>query len=125
MALDVLLIDDSSVMRKVLTRALRQGGLEIGEIHEAGDGMQGLASLEQVGSVDIVLCDWNMPNMNGLEFVTQARAKGYEMPIIMVTTESGDERVQQARDAGANGFIHKPFTPDRLAAALGEHACAV
>jgi two-component system chemotaxis response regulator CheY len=125
MALDVLLIDDSSVMRKVLTRALRQGGLEIGEIHEAGDGMEGLASLEQIGSVDIVLCDWNMPNMNGLEFVTQARAKGHEMPIIMVTTESGDERVQQARDAGANGFIHKPFTPDRLAEALGEHACSV
>jgi two-component system chemotaxis response regulator CheY len=125
MALDVLLIDDSSVMRKVLTRALRQGGLDIGEIIEAADGMEGLAALEQGKSVDVVLCDWNMPNLNGLDFVSQARAKGYEVPIVMVTTESGDERIQQARQAGANGFIHKPFTPDRLAEALGEHVCVV
>lgn len=125
MSLDVMLIDDSSVMRKVLTRALRQGGMDIGEIVEAGDGMEALAALDEGKSIDIILCDWNMPNMNGLEFVTQARSKGYQIPIVMVTTESGDERIQQAQEAGANGFIHKPFTPDRLAEALGEHACAV
>ncbi|HHN73641.1 MAG TPA: response regulator, partial [Acidobacteria bacterium] len=66
--------------------------------------------------------DWNMPNMNGVDFVAQARSKGYEMPIIMVTTESGDDRIAQATQAGANGFIHKPFTPDRLAEALGQFA---
>jgi two-component system chemotaxis response regulator CheY len=125
MPLDVLLIDDSAVMRKVLTRALRQGGLDIGEIAEAGDGMEALEALEQGKAIDIILCDWNMPNMNGLDFVTKARSKGYEMPIVMVTTESGDERIQQAQEAGANGFIHKPFTPDRLAEALSEHVCPV
>ena len=125
MPLDVMLIDDSSVMRKVLTRALRQGGLDIGEIAEAGDGMEAMEALDQGKGIDIILCDWNMPNMNGLDFVTQARAKGHEMPIVMVTTESGDERIQQATEAGANGFIHKPFTPDRLAEALSEHVCAV
>jgi two-component system chemotaxis response regulator CheY len=125
MSLDVLLIDDSSVMRKVLTRALRQGGLDIGEIAEAGDGMEAMEVLDQGKGIDVILCDWNMPNMNGLDFVTQARAKGYEIPIVMVTTESGDERIQQATEAGANGFIHKPFTPDRLAEALSEHVCTV
>lgn len=123
MPLDVLLVDDSAVMRKVLTRALRQGGLDIGEIYEAGDGLEALGALDQNSAVDIILCDWNMPNMNGVDFVAQARAKGFEMPIVMVTTESGSDRINQATEAGANGFIHKPFTPDRLAEALGEHVC--
>lgn len=119
MGMKVLLVDDSAVMRKVLTRALRQAGLDIGDIVEAGDGLEALAVLDSEGGVDVVLSDWNMPNMNGVDFVAQARAKGYEMPIVMVTTESGDDRVTQATEAGANGFIHKPFTPDRLAEALG------
>ncbi len=122
MAMNVLLVDDSAVMRKVLTRALRQAGLDIGDIVEAGDGVEALNMLESGGNVDLVLSDWNMPNMNGVDFVAQARSKGYEMPIIMVTTESGDDRIAQATQAGANGFIHKPFTPDRLAEALGQFA---
>ncbi len=120
MAMKVLLVDDSAVMRKVLTRALRQAGLDIGDIVEAGDGLEGLSVLEAESNVELVLSDWNMPNMNGVDFVAQARAKGFDMPIVMVTTESGDDRVSQANEAGANGFIHKPFTPDRLAEALGQ-----
>ena len=120
MSMNVLLVDDSAVMRKVLTRALRQAGLDVGDILEAGDGLEALSVLESSGGVDLVLSDWNMPNMNGVDFVAQARGKGYDMPIVMVTTESGDDRVAQANEAGANGFIHKPFTPERLAEALGQ-----
>ncbi|MDQ7007291.1 MAG: response regulator [Acidobacteriota bacterium] len=123
MAMNILLVDDSAVMRKVLTRALRQAGLDIGDILEAGDGLEALNVLEGGASVDVVLSDWNMPNMNGVDFVAQARSKGYEMPIIMVTTESGDDRISQATEAGANGFVHKPFTPDRLAETLGRFVC--
>ncbi len=119
MAIDILLVDDSAVMRKVLTRALRQGGLDIGEIHEAGDGTEALEQVTKGGiSVSLVLCDWNMPNMNGPDFVQEARNAGFEAPVIMVTTEGGDERIAQATEAGANGFICKPFTPDKLADAI-------
>ena len=119
MAIKVLLVDDSAVMRKVLIRSLRQAGVDAGEILEASDGVQAIAALDEDPTVDVVLCDWNMPNMSGIEFVVRARGKGYEMPIVMVTTEAGDERVQQALDAGANGFVNKPFTPDSLEAAFG------
>jgi two-component system chemotaxis response regulator CheY len=117
MALKVLLIDDSAVMRKVLTRTLRQAGLDVGDVLEASDGCEALTVIER-SAVDIVLCDWNMPKMNGLDFVEAARVKGHTMPIVMVTTEAGEERIQQARAAGANGFVTKPFTPEKLAEAL-------
>ncbi len=116
----VLLVDDSAVMRKVITRALRQAGLDIGDIFEAGDGLEAISVLERESGIDFVLSDWNMPNMNGVDFVAQARAKGFKMPIVMVTTESGNDRIAQATEAGANGFIHKPFTPDRLAETIGQ-----
>lgn len=118
MAIKVLLVDDSAVMRKVLTRTLRQAGLDVGDICEAGDGVEALATIDSQGPFDIVLCDWNMPNMNGIDFVAAARAKGFTPPIVMVTTEAGSERVQQATDAGANGFVTKPFTPERISEAL-------
>lgn len=118
MAIKVLLVDDSAVMRKVLSRTLRQAGLDVGDIVEAGDGAEGLTSLDANAGIDLVLCDWNMPNMNGPEFVAAARGKGFKMPIVMVTTEAGDERVQQATSAGANGYVCKPFTPEKLGEAL-------
>jgi two-component system chemotaxis response regulator CheY len=118
MAITVLLVDDSAVMRKVLTRALRQAGLNVGEVVEAGDGLEALAAIDANPAVDLVLCDWNMPNMNGIDFVSAARAKTFRAPIVMVTTEAGSERVEQAATAGANGFVTKPFTPERLAETL-------
>lgn len=116
MGLKVLLVDDSAVMRKVLTRALRQAGLDVGDVLEAGDGLEALNMIGQ--GFDLVLCDWNMPNMNGIDFVAAARAQGFTAPIVMVTTEAGSERVQQASAAGASGFVTKPFTPERLGEAL-------
>jgi two-component system, chemotaxis family, chemotaxis protein CheY len=119
MPLRILLVDDSAVMRKVLTRAIRQAGLDAGDILEASDGLEALTAVTSGGAaIDLVLCDWNMPNMNGIDFVGAARAQGFQAPIVMVTTEAGSERVQQAVDAGANGFVTKPFTPERLNEAL-------
>lgn len=117
MALRVLLVDDSATMRKMMTCTLNQVGLDVGEVIEAGDGAEALTTLAR-STVDVVMCDWNMPRMNGLDFVVAARAQGHMLPIVMVTTESGEERIQQAKSAGANAFVTKPFTPERLAEAL-------
>ena len=112
MGLNILLVDDSGVMRKLVSKALRQGGLDIAGTKEAGNGQEGLDALGG-GGIDVVLCDWNMPVMDGLTFVTEAR-KSHQTPIIMLTTESGDDKMSQALDAGADGYITKPFTPEKL-----------
>jgi two-component system, chemotaxis family, chemotaxis protein CheY len=112
MALNILLVDDSGVMRKLVSKALRQGGLDIGVTKEAGNGQEGLDAL-RAGGVDVVLCDWNMPVMDGLTFVMEARTT-HSTPIIMLTTESGDDKMNAALDAGANAYITKPFTPEKL-----------
>lgn len=112
MGLNILLVDDSGVMRKLVSKALRQAGLDINGTSEAANGQEGLEALS-AGPVDLVLCDWNMPVMDGLTFVTEAR-KSSEVPIIMLTTESGEDKMTAAVDAGANGYITKPFTPEKL-----------
>ena len=113
MALKVLLVDDSSMMRKAIARAIRKGGIDIESTAEAADGKQGLAELASQ-SVDLVICDWNMPEMNGLEFIRAARDDNYTVPIMMLTTEGTQDRVDQAMEAGANGYVTKPFTPEKL-----------
>ena len=115
---NVLIVDDSSTMRKIITRSLRQAGLSVDTILEAGDGIEGLNALGS-GSVDLILSDINMPNMDGLEFVKQARAKGCNAPIVMITTEGGEDIIAEAMNSGANGSIRKPFTPDQLQEKLG------
>lgn len=111
----VLIVDDSSVMRKIVERSLRQAGIEIAELLEASNGAEGLAVLSQ-GKVDLILCDINMPIMNGLDFVkklpTISNAKG--VPVVMITTEASEGHVVQAISAGARGYIRKPFTPDQV-----------
>ncbi len=112
MGLNVLLVDDSGVMRKLVSRALRQTTLDVGTTAEAGNGQEGLDALK-AGSYDVVLCDWNMPVMDGLSFVEKAREL-HKVPIVMLTTESAQEKINAAIQAGANGFITKPFTPEKL-----------
>jgi two-component system, chemotaxis family, chemotaxis protein CheY len=113
--LRALIVDDSSVMRKIVERSLRQAGLGIGQILEAGNGAEALAAL-QTNKVDLILCDINMPVMDGLEFVKQLagveNAKG--VPVVMITTEGSEGHVVQALSAGARGYIRKPFTPDQV-----------
>jgi two-component system chemotaxis response regulator CheY len=111
----VLIIDDSSVMRKIVERSLRQAGLELEKVVEASNGAEALAALQD-NVVDLILCDINMPVMDGLEFVRQVAtvksAKG--VPIVMITTEGSESRVVAALSAGARGYIRKPFTPDQV-----------
>jgi two-component system chemotaxis response regulator CheY len=110
-----LIVDDSSVMRKIVERSLRQAGVELEQVLEAGNGAEALGVLRD-HVVDLILCDINMPVMDGLEFVRQvgsvANAKG--VPVVMITTEGSETHVVQALSAGARGYIRKPFTPDQV-----------
>jgi len=111
----VLIVDDSSVMRKIVERALRQAGLDLNKVLEAGSGREGLAVLERE-QVDLIVSDINMPNMDGLEFLHQLQSRSLApgVPVVMITTESGEEHVREALLAGAQGYIRKPFTPDQV-----------
>lgn len=110
-----LIVDDSSVMRKIIERSLRQAGLDALVVYEAGNGSEGLDVLKGK-AVDLILSDINMPLMDGLEFVRQVHAQDLAagVPIVMITTESSEEHVKQAIQAGAKGYIRKPFTPQQV-----------
>jgi two-component system, chemotaxis family, chemotaxis protein CheY len=110
-----LIVDDSSVMRKIVERSLRQAGLDPLVVHEAGSGVEGLELLK-VKQVDLILSDINMPSMDGLEFLRQLRAQNLApgVPVVMITTESSEEHVKQAILAGAQGYIRKPFTAEQV-----------
>ncbi|MBL9076346.1 MAG: response regulator [Planctomycetes bacterium] len=112
----ILLVDDSSVMRKLVTRAIRQTGLDVEVVAEAGNGKEALTALRSQ-PIDLVFCDWNMPEMNGLEFVVEAR-KSHQTPIVMLTTEGTSDKSQEALSAGANAYLTKPFTPESLMAKM-------
>ena len=111
----VLIVDDSAVMRKIVERCLRQAGLELQQVLEASNGMEGLAALKQA-SVDLILSDINMPAMDGLEFLQGLRSvdNAKNTPVVMITTEGSESRVVEALTAGARGYIRKPFTPDQV-----------
>lgn len=113
--ISALIVDDSSVMRKIVERALRQSGLAIAKIFEASNGLEALDVLRE-HSVELILSDINMPNMDGLEFLRQMRAQQLapNVPIVMITTESSEEHVLEAIAAGAYGYIRKPFTAEQV-----------
>jgi len=110
-----MIVDDSSVMRKIVERSLRQAGIDLEKVVEAGNGAEALGALRE-NQVDLILCDINMPVMDGLEFVRQMNAvenaKG--VPVVMITTEGSESHVVEALSAGARGYIRKPFTPDQV-----------
>lgn len=110
-----LIVDDSSVMRKIVERSLRQAGIELSEVMEAGSGVEALAALEQK-KPDLILSDINMPAMNGLEFVKKLQevAGMKDVPVVMITTEASEAHVVEALSYGAKGYIRKPFTPDQV-----------
>jgi len=109
-----LIVDDSSVMRKIVERSLRQAGLNLTVI-EAGNGAEALGLLD-THPVDLILSDINMPVMDGLEFVRQLQTveKLRGVPVVMITTEGSESNVVQALSLGAKGYIRKPFTPDQV-----------
>src|SRR6267378_4866720 len=110
-----LIVDDSSVMRKIVERSLLRAGIDMAQVFEAGNGAEALGVLRE-SQVDLILCDINMPVMDGLEFIKQLpgvpNAKG--VPVVMITTEGSEAHVVQASSAGARGYIRKPFTPEQV-----------
>lgn len=115
--MQALVIDDSRAVRLLVGNILREQGFEV---HEAGDGLQGLERLQDNPEVGLVLVDWNMPVMDGLEFIkTVRKSRTWDsLRIVMVTTETESEQVQRAMTAGANEYVMKPFTSEVLVAKL-------
>ena len=115
MAKTLMIVDDSATMRKIIKRTVRMSGLEFEKTEEAGNGAE---ALKKLGSdpVDIMLCDINMPEMNGTELVKKVRELDTcaDTKIIMVSTESSQEVIDSTIADGANGFITKPFTPEKF-----------
>jgi two-component system chemotaxis response regulator CheY len=112
---DVLVVDDSAAIRKILQRVLRQTGMAIRTIHEAGDGQEALELLKSQ-SVDLVLTDINMPKMDGIQLLgaLKASSQWQRIPVVMITTEGGETKVGEAVRLGAAGYVRKPFTADQI-----------
>lgn len=115
MAKSLMIVDDSATMRKIVIRTVRMSGLNISRVKEAGNGAEALEKLN-ANPVDILLCDINMPEMSGMELVKKVReiAACADTKIIMVSTESSQEVIDGTIADGANGYITKPFTPEKF-----------
>ena len=119
MTKNVLIVDDSATMRKIIMRGIRQAGIDNAEFKEAGDGVEGMQAVEAC-EFDLILSDVNMPNMNGLDFVREVTGKlENPPPIVMITTEGSEEVIGEAMSRGANGYLKKPFTPEKIQEVLG------
>jgi len=112
---DVLVVDDSAAIRKILQRVLRQTGMAINTIHEAGDGQEALDLLRS-RVVDLVLTNINMPRMDGLELLAAIKKSSdlAAVPVVMITTEGGETKVAEAVRLGAAGYVRKPFTTEQV-----------
>jgi two-component system chemotaxis response regulator CheY len=119
MAKTVLIVDDSSSLRIVVKMALQRAGYEV---LEAGDGKEGLTQLEKAAKVHLIVSDVNMPNMDGITFVSHVKqhARHKFTPVIMLTTEGQDEKKQAGKAAGAKAWIVKPFNPPQLLDAVSK-----
>lgn len=113
----ILTVDDSRTMREMLKLALGGAGHTV---IQADDGINGVEVLQNAGNVDVIITDINMPRMDGFGFIDQVRRdpRNRAIPILVLTTESEPAKKQRARDAGATGWIVKPFDPDKLIAAV-------
>lgn len=117
MATQVLIVDDSATVRQQVASALQPAGFAV---VEASDGREGLKTISGNGSIKMVICDVNMPNMNGLEMVEAVKSKPEfkSLPIIMLTTEGQPAMIKRAKEAGAMGWIVKPFKEEQLVATV-------
>ena len=115
MALDILIVDDSAAIRKILQRVLRQTEIPLGSLHEAGDGLEAIEVLKSQ-KIGLILSDINMPNMDGLQMLTQIKANEdwRNLPVVMITTEGSQTRVMEAVQLGAAGYVRKPFTAEQI-----------
>jgi len=119
MAIDILIVDDSSLTRKAIRRILDMIGLDIGQTREAENGKEALQILEQT-PVDLVLADLNMPEMGGIEMIYRMRGNEAtkDIPVVVVSTESSTTRIEGLLSDGAKDYLHKPFTPEELKAVI-------
>ena len=116
----ILIVDDSLAMRRIVQRTLRQAGFDGHDFIEATNGKEGLAKVE-AEAPDVVLSDWNMPEMNGYEFLCALRATGAKVPFGFITTEGTPEMRQKAAEAGANFLLEKPFTAEQMAQTINTY----
>ena len=114
----LMIVDDSSTMRKIIMRVLRQADIACESIVEAGNGVEALEALTANPDIELILSDVNMPEMNGIDLVKKVRDNHTELPIIMITTEGGESMRGKAMENGANGYVCKPFTPETIRTAL-------
>jgi two-component system, chemotaxis family, chemotaxis protein CheY len=114
MTVNILIVDDSGVMRSMIRKSLQLSGLQIGEVHQASHGREGLEALEQHW-IDLVVADINMPVMNGEEMIEQmlGRPDLKTIPVIVVSTEGSQSRIERMQSKGLR-FIHKPFSPEKI-----------
>ncbi len=115
MDLNVLIVDDSAAIRKILVRVLAQTDLPIKRVHEASDGQEAMRIVEN-NDVSLILSDINMPNVDGLELLTQLRKtpKWNQLSVVMITTEGSQAKVLEAVQLGAKGYVRKPFTAEQI-----------
>jgi len=113
----ILVIDDSETIRQQVKQALAAAGYDI---VEAVDGVDGLEKLRAIGDLDMALCDVNMPRMNGLDMIAELQRSGPKIPVLMLTTEGQPSLIKRAREAGAKGWIVKPFKPELLVSAVAK-----
>ncbi len=113
-----LLVDDSRTMRNIWKKVV--SSISGTEVFEAGDGIEGLKQIAENGPFNVMLVDWNMPNMDGLTMVTKVRETDKKSIIIMCTTEAEKPRIIEAIKAGVNNYVVKPFTPDTLLTKIDE-----
>ena len=115
MSNSLLIVDDSATMRKIVMRTVRMSGIQFDRTEEAGNGVEALKVLE-ANPVDVILCDVNMPEMNGSELVKKVRENSAysKIKIVMVSTESAQEFIDELLGSGANDYITKPFTPEKF-----------
>jgi two-component system chemotaxis response regulator CheY len=114
MAINVLIVDDSSVMRAMILKSLRMSGLPLGETHQSANGQEGLETLNRHW-VDLVIADINMPVMTGEEMIDRMKEhpEMKDIPIVVISTEGSETRLEQLQRKGA-AFIHKPFSPEKI-----------
>lgn len=117
--LKIIAVDDSPTMRRIIINTLKRAGFE--DVIEASDGKDALAKMK-VEKVNFVITDWNMPEMDGLTFVSTLRSSDEfkSLPVLMVTTRSVKEDIVEAMKAGVNNYIVKPFTPETLKAKIDQ-----
>lgn len=112
MAINILIVDDSNVMRSIILKTMRMSGIQIGEIYQAANGQEGLEMLKE-NWIDIVIADINMPIMNGEEMIDRMQDDLYtrDIPVVVVSTEGSQKRIGRLKEKGVT-FIPKPFTPE-------------